>query len=33
MEAGAGFGAQSEALVFLECFADFPDPRQRGKVI
>jgi predicted transposase YbfD/YdcC len=33
MEAGAGFGAHSEALVFLECFADFPDPRQRGKVI
>ena len=33
MEARAGFGAQSEALVFLECFADFPDPRQRGKVI
>src|SRR5712672_2827669 len=33
MEAGARFGAQSEALVFLECFADFPDPRQRGKVI
>ena len=33
MEAGAGFGAHSEALVFLGCFADFPDPRQRGKVI
>src|SRR5712664_829536 len=33
MEARAGFGAQSEALVFLECFADFPDPRQRGKVV
>jgi DDE_Tnp_1-associated len=33
MAAGAGFGAHSEALVFLECFADFPDPRQRGKVI
>jgi predicted transposase YbfD/YdcC len=32
MEAGAGLGAQSEALVFLECFAGFPDPRQRGKV-
>src|SRR5258707_829017 len=33
MEAGAGFGAYSEALVFLESFTDFPDPRQRGKVI
>jgi hypothetical protein len=33
MEAGAGFGAHSEALVFLESFTDFPDPRQRGKVI
>lgn len=33
MEVGAGFGAHSETLVFLECFADFPDPRQRGKVI
>jgi predicted transposase YbfD/YdcC len=33
METGAGFGAHSEALVFLECFADFPDPRQCGKVI
>jgi predicted transposase YbfD/YdcC len=32
MEAGAGLGAQSEALVFLGCFAGFPDPRQRGKV-
>ena len=32
MEAGAGSGAQSEALVFLECFVGFPDPRQRGKV-
>jgi predicted transposase YbfD/YdcC len=32
MEAGAGLGAQSEALVFLECFVGFPDPRQRGKV-
>src|SRR5271157_6477330 len=32
MEAGVGLGAQSEALVFLECFAGFPDPRQRGKV-
>ena len=32
MAAGAGFGAHSEAH-FLECFADFPDPRQRGKVI
>lgn len=33
MEAGAGSGAYSEALVFLGFFADFPDPRQRGKVI
>src|SRR6267154_5165801 len=33
MEARAGFGAHSEALVFLGCFTDFPDPRQRGKVI
>src|SRR6267154_6603174 len=33
MEARAGFGAHSEALVFLESFTDFPDPRQRGKVI
>jgi predicted transposase YbfD/YdcC len=32
MEAGSGCGAQGEALVFLECFAGFPDPRQRGKV-
>jgi hypothetical protein len=27
------FAAQGEAIVFLGCFADFPDPRQRGKVI
>src|SRR5271157_5696115 len=33
MEAGAGLGAQSEALVFQGCFAEFPDPRQPGKVI
>src|SRR5882672_2785612 len=33
MEAGAGLGAQSEALVFQGCFAGFPDPRQPGKVI
>ena len=29
----AGSGAISEAIVFLEYFKDFPDPRQRGKVI
>ena len=33
MEAAAGFSAHGEALVFLGCFADLPDPRQRGKVI
>src|SRR5580693_5804386 len=33
MEAAAGFAAHGEALVFLGCFADFPDHRQRGKVI
>jgi hypothetical protein len=33
MEAAAGFAAHGEALVFLGCFADLPDPRQRGKVI
>jgi predicted transposase YbfD/YdcC len=33
MEAGAGFGAHSEALVFLGFFEDLPDPRQPGKVI
>ena len=33
MEVGAEFEARSEALVFLEFFADFPDPRQPGKVI
>jgi predicted transposase YbfD/YdcC len=33
MEAGAGFEAHSEALVFLGFFADLPDPRQPGKVI
>src|SRR5262252_4758319 len=32
MEA-AVFAAQSEAIVFLSYFADFPDPRQLGKVI
>jgi predicted transposase YbfD/YdcC len=32
MDAGTGLGAQREALVFLECFVGFPDPRQRGKV-
>jgi predicted transposase YbfD/YdcC len=33
MEAGAESEARSEALVFLGIFADFPDPRQLGKVI
>jgi hypothetical protein len=33
MEARAEFEARSEALVFLGFFADFPDPRQPGKVI
>ncbi len=33
MDGGSGFAAHGEALVFLGCFADFPDPRQRGKVI
>ena len=33
MEAVAGFAAHGEAIVFLGCFRDFPDPRQRGKVI
>jgi hypothetical protein len=33
MEAGAGSAAQDEVLVFLGFFADFPDPRQPGKVI
>lgn len=33
MEAGEGSGAYCEALVFLSFFADFPDPRQPGKVI
>src|SRR6516162_9241533 len=33
MEAVAGSAAYGEAIVFLECFRDFPDPRQRGKVI
>jgi predicted transposase YbfD/YdcC len=28
----AGSGADTEALVFLRFFADFPDPRQPGKV-
>jgi predicted transposase YbfD/YdcC len=32
MEAAA-FAAQSEAIVFLSYFEDFPDPRQRGKVV
>ena len=27
------FAAQSEAIVFLSYFVDFPDPRQRGKVV
>ena len=29
----AAFAAQSEAIVFLSYFEDFPDPRQRGKVV
>src|SRR6266436_8427330 len=33
MEAAGGFAVHGEALVFLGCFADLPDPRQRGKVI
>ena len=33
MEVGARSGACCEALVFLSFFADFPDPRQPGKVI
>src|SRR6202790_2498012 len=33
MEAAAEFAAHGEALVFLGCFADLPDPRQHGKVI
>jgi hypothetical protein len=33
METAGGFAAHGEALVFLGCFADFPDRRQRGKVI
>jgi DDE_Tnp_1-associated len=28
-----GFEAHSEAIVFLDYFKDFPDPRQRAKVI
>jgi hypothetical protein len=28
-----GGAAHDEALVFLVCFAEFPDRRQRGKVI
>jgi len=32
-KAAAEFGAISETVVFLEYFKDFPDPRQRGKVI
>jgi hypothetical protein len=31
--AAADFAAQGEAIVFLSYFADFPDPRQRGKVV
>src|ERR1700680_714849 len=33
MEAVGGSAAYGEAIVFLGCFRDFPDPRQRGKVI
>ena len=32
-QAAAVSGAMSEAIVFLEYFKDFPDPRQRGKVV
>jgi len=31
--AAEGFGALSEAVVFLNHFKDLPDPRQPGKVI
>ena len=31
--ATGGFGAVSEAVVFLSHFKDLPDPRQPGKVI
>jgi predicted transposase YbfD/YdcC len=33
MERAAQFGALGEAVVFLDHFRDFPDPRQRSKVI
>src|ERR1700693_4248070 len=33
MEAVAGSAAYGEAIVFLGGFRDFPDPRQRRKVI
>jgi predicted transposase YbfD/YdcC len=33
MGAATGTAAYGEAIVFLGYFADFPDPRQRGKVI
>ncbi len=33
MEKAAEFGAHGEAVVFLDHFRDFPDPRQRSKVI
>jgi predicted transposase YbfD/YdcC len=33
MEHAAAFGALGEAVVFLDHFKDFPDPRQRSKVI
>ena len=32
-KAAGGCGALSEAVVFLDCFKDLPDPRQRGKVV
>jgi len=32
-KAAVEFGAAGEAVVFLECFRDLPDPRQRGKVL
>src|SRR6202166_4161284 len=33
MERATGFGAISEAVVFLEYFRDLPDSRQPGKVV
>jgi predicted transposase YbfD/YdcC len=33
MDAAGEFAAQSEAIAFLSYFTDFPDPRQRAKVV